>query len=530
MAHDGNDNKKAGKPLVAGLAMTVALSGVLAACGAQPDNSGGAPAPGGAAGASNPSAAAEGPLQVKIMSTFSTSNPPDPNGTVQKAIEAATNTKLDIQWVSGNNYKERLNVTLSSGDIPDVVMIDDPFSSLFRNMAKQGAFWDLTPHYPNYPNIGKNISPVAWDFTKMQDGKNYGVPRPRGLEGARYFVLRKDWLDKLGLSVPTTTDELYAVMKAFKEKDPDGNGKDDTIGFTANVNAADMGTLGIIVNSFTGATGNWKLQDGKLIYADLLPETKQALEFLNRAYKEGLIPADFASLKASQVDEIYASGKAGIIAEKTGNMVSTLGKLGQVDPTAKDYNAFYPVPSINGFNPKGPGYLGILAISKKVPEEKMKRILTMIDAWMSPEVFDLQTWGIEGEHHTVKDGKKELIKDKYGPSGVENFNQIVYVADPYANSLHRTFPQDAVEFYTRMQDERAKTSKADDSIGLYSETLLTYGPEMAKQAQDMKTKVILGVSPLSAWDEFAAQLAANPQMVKMTQEINEAYAARKGGQ
>ncbi|NHN33626.1 extracellular solute-binding protein [Paenibacillus agricola] len=515
------------KPLMLTFTMVLALSSILAACGAPAATDTGAKS-GGEQGTAAPANAA--PVEIKVLTSFSTPTPPENNGDVQKAIEKATNSKLNIQWVSGNNYKDRLNVTLSSGDIPDVVMIDDPFSALFRKMAKEGSFWDLTNYYKDYPNISSKIAPVAWESTKLQDGKNYGVPRPRGSEGARFFILRKDWLDKLGLKMPTTTDELYTAMKAFKEKDPDGNGKADTIGYTGNVNANDMGTLGLFVNSFTGATGNWKDQSGKLVYTDLMPETKQALEFLNKAYKEGLIPADFASLKASQVDDIYSSGKAGIIGDKTGSTAVMVEKLKQTDPTSSgDFNVFYPATNINQFNPKGPGYLGILAISKKVPEAKMKQILTVIDKWMAPAVFDLQTWGLEGVHHTVKDGKKELIKDKYNASGIENFNQFVYVADPYANSFHPTFPKEAIDAFTKIQDEKAKTSKADESVGLYSETFLTYGPELAKQAQDVKTKVILGLSPMSAWDDFINQLKANPQMTKITQEINDSYTARKSG-
>ncbi|MFH5185081.1 extracellular solute-binding protein [Paenibacillus sp. TAB 01] len=512
-----NWGKKKHRMTIATLAMALMSTAALSGCGQNP-----APA------ASGSDSGGGKPTEVSIISAFTSANPPDPNGEIQKAIEKATNTKLNIQWVSANNYKERLNVSMSSGDIPDVVMIDDPFSTMFRSMVQQGAFWDISTLYSKYPNISKLIPAEAWEATKMQDGKNYGVPRPRGAEGARFFVLRKDWLDKLGMQVPTTTDELYNVMKAFKEKDPDGNGKNDTIGFSGNVNAADMGTLGIIINSFTGATGNWKDQNGSLVYTDLMPETRSALEFLNKAYKEGLIPADFASLKPSQVDDLYASGKAGMIADKTGNMQEMVSKLGKVDPTVHDHQAFYPVTSINDFNPKGPGFLGMLAISKQVPEEKLDKIMQMIDKWMSPEVFDLQTWGVEGTHYTVKDGNKELIKDKYTASGIDNYNQIVYVADPYANTLHRNFPKESIDLYTKLQDERAKNSKADPSVGLYSETFQSYGPELAKQAQDVKTKVILGVSPITAWDDFVNQLKSNPQMTKITTEINASYKQRTG--
>ena len=60
----------------------------------------------------------------------------------------------------------------------------------------------------------------TWDNTKI-NGKNYVVPIVRPLEVGG-LAIRRDWLDKLGLKMPTTMDELYTVMKAFKEKEPDG--------------------------------------------------------------------------------------------------------------------------------------------------------------------------------------------------------------------------------------------------------------------------------------------------------------------
>ena len=62
------------------------------------------------------------------------------------------------------------------------------------------------------------------------DGKLYGIYRERPLS-RQGIVIRKDWLDNLGLDMPKTVDELYETAKAFTEKDPDQNGKNDTIGF-----------------------------------------------------------------------------------------------------------------------------------------------------------------------------------------------------------------------------------------------------------------------------------------------------------
>ena len=74
------------------------------------------------------------------------------------------------------------------------------------------------------------------------DGSLYGLPEPPPLPRREGLVIRKDWLDKLGLAVPTSPEELMAVAVAFTEQDPDGNGKKDTFGYGGFLNGDGMGT------------------------------------------------------------------------------------------------------------------------------------------------------------------------------------------------------------------------------------------------------------------------------------------------
>ncbi|WP_248930015.1 extracellular solute-binding protein [Paenibacillus hamazuiensis] len=510
---------KVKKKALASLASVLALSGILAACGGS--------------GGKNESATntaggkAEEPLQVSIMTILLNPTPPADDNVLKRAIEKATNSKMTIQWVSSNTYTDKLNVTLASGDIPDLTYIDNPFSPVFRSMVQQGAFWDVTNYIKDYPNLTSKISQTAWDLTKMEDGKNYSIPRPRPAEADSFFIVRKDWLDVLGMKVPTTTDELYAMMKAFTESDPDKNGKKDTIGFSANVNPTDMGSLGQIENAFTGVNGNWKLVDGKMVYAAFLPEERKALEFLQKAVQEKLIPEDFASMKGTQVKDLFKAGKAGMLTDKAGTMNDYFMEMKKIMPNFKETD-FYPITSINNYNPKGPGFAGVLAIPKKVPEAKMKRILKLIDTWMNDDVFAIQTYGFEGTHHTVKDGVKVVDTKKLNEDGGPDFNQIVYVADPYASSTKVFFPKEANDLYKKIQDERAKNSVADISIGLYSPTAQQFLPEFQKNLQDLKTKILLGSAPLSAWDDYINKMKNDPNVVKMSQEITDAYKKRTG--
>lgn len=470
----------------------------------------------------------EAPLELTIMSILLNPTPPSEDNQLKKAIEKATNSKMKIQWVSGNNYNDKLNVTLASGEIPDLTFIKDPFAPVFRNAVSQGAFWDLTPYIGSYPNLSSKVTKTAWELTKMQDGKNYGIPRPRAAEADGFFVVRKDWLDRLGLKAPTTTDELYEVMKAFAEKDPDQNGKKDTTGFAGYINATDMGTIGAIENCFTGINGKWKLVDGKLVYSAFLPEVRSSLEFLAKAYKEKLLPDDVASLKVSQASDMFKASKAGVIVEKAGGMMDYYDKMKDTVPNFKQEH-FFPLTTINGYNPKGPGFSGLLAIPKSVPEAKMKRILKLVDAWMNDDVFAIQQYGFEGTHYTVKDGQKSINTEKLNADGGPDFNQIVYVADPYANSTKVFFPKNINTLYQQIQDERAKTSSAEISTGLYSPTAVKILPEFEKKAQDVKTKIILGRDPITAWDDFVAKAKNDADIAKVSQEMTDAYIKRTSG-
>ncbi|CAM3987767.1 extracellular solute-binding protein [Paenibacillus alkaliterrae] len=508
----------------------IALSVVLAGCSSNNQNSQNTKGNNNTSSSGNAGSvpAKEEPLKVSIMSHFFQDTPPDKGGEVQQRMQEALNAELDIQWVSVNNYEDRFNVTVASGDLPELVLVRDPFSSVFRTGVEQGAFWDITPYYKDYGNLTQSISETAWNLTKMKDGKNYGVPRPRPTEGETFFAIRKDWLDQLNLELPTTTDELYAVMKAFVENDMAGNGQ--TVGFSGYVNPDNMGNFSPFISSFTGANGSsgnveWKLVDDQLVYVDTLPETRQALEYLARAYKDKLLPADFASLRSSQSVDLYKAGNAGMIVEKGASISEYLSAMSASNSDV-DYQVLYPLTSINGYNPRAGGFNGMLAIPKSVPEEKMKRILSMLNTWMSDEAYEIQQWGIEGVHHKVENGKKVIIEEKFAVDSIANYNQIVFKHGPYASSYGDHHPDEMKEAFGKIQEERTKSSVPDYSVGLYSETAQTYLPEIRKKTQDLKIKIILGNKSIGDWDAHVETLKNDTTLNKIIEEINASYNAR----
>jgi putative aldouronate transport system substrate-binding protein len=461
---------------------------------------------------------AEPPVEIKIMMDFTIAQPPSNDNPVLKEFEKRTNSKLNITWVSGPEYLDRLNVVLSSGDLPELIKINDVVNPVFQQMVKQGAFWDLTPflkeneHLMEYPDI-------IWKTTAI-DGKNFVVPIARPLNGFVYPSIRKDWLDKLGLEVPKTMDELYEVMKAFKEQKPDG--KEETYGFT-------MRAPDFLEDVFTGANRRWKLQDGKLIDVHLEPEMRESLLFRKKLYDEGLIPPDFAVMKDNQFWDLATGGKVGITSET----IEATWRWTYDQWNRNNEVDWMPLVSLSApgrdpFVPQYRGYIGVVAIPKHVPEAKVKKILSVLNFGASEEGGTLSLYGIEGLHYNVVDGFKvsteQAVKDSVG---VGAFGKMFMRYDPYMYAFAPGMPKEKFERNQAVIDERAKIAVPDPAVGLVSQTNLIEGPEYTKKMNDMKTNVIMGKASIEDWDAFVNQLKADPIFQKMITEMNEAYQTRE---
>ncbi|MGG1519208.1 extracellular solute-binding protein [Paenibacillus oryzisoli] len=441
--------------------------------------------------------------EISIMTNFSTPEPPGADNVIVQEIGKRTNTKLNIQWVSSNNYAEKTKVTLASGDIPDLMFVSDPFDPLVMQMAKEGAFWELTPELIKaYPNLAAYPSAV-WENSKMQDGKNYGIPAVRPMGGWSFFNIRKDWLDKLGMKMPENMDELFETMKAFTYNDPDGNGKQDTFGLAGNQGSFLFEPL------FNSTQGKWKLKDGKLTHIYLEPQTRDAILYEKKLYDEKVIPEDFAVLKLSQFEDMAKSNKAGMWVDTVEASWRPTEELRKTIPNAD----FLPMTYL--ISPEGKkmayqwrGFNGIFLIPKKVSEEKLKTILQLMDYGSTQEGTDLAWYGFKDVHYTEKDGIKlateQAKKDIVSQSAL---GKIFSRDEKYLWAYRTGMPADVFERNKKIVDAREPYLVGDIGNGLYSETANKFGAEIDKKVDDLRVKVIMGKEPISAWDNFIQELS-----------------------
>lgn len=200
-----------------------------------------------------------------------------------------TNTDIDLVFIPHGQYLDQLRIKFASGDIPDVYQA---FGIADAEAIQNGLALELDDLLDQYgPNLKKNVPQSAWDAVTI-NGKIMAIPTPalRNAPAERVLFVRKDWMEKLNLEIPKTSDELLAVLRAFKEGDPNGNGTPDEIPFTSREKFTWMenitGMWGVNLSSFS-------VYNDEVIPSFIHPNTKKALEFLRTLYEEKLIDSEF---------------------------------------------------------------------------------------------------------------------------------------------------------------------------------------------------------------------------------------------
>jgi putative aldouronate transport system substrate-binding protein len=351
---------------------------------------------------------------IDVMAPVITAQAPSPTGEMQKGVEQLTGKKLNITWVPNSNYNDKTNITLASGTMPELMVIQGKVPAFIQN-AKAGAFWDLTDRLDKYPNLAKANKQVRQSASV--DGRLYGVPRERQLMRVS-VTIRKDWLAKLGLQEPETVQDLYAVAKAFTENDPDGNGKKDTYGiiFPKWPGGYAAGSPYDVIETWFGAPNAWGERNGKLAPGFDTPEFTEGARYIRRLFDEKIVNPDFATLDSGKPwEDAFTNGKGGIIIDTSSRTLSILNTLKQKD--SGNYGKYVTAVG-NLLGPDGrrhslptPGYSGFLAVSKQsVPTEaELNDILAVLDKLAAREGQILLNNGIEGRNFTVDNGAAKPV-------------------------------------------------------------------------------------------------------------------------
>lgn len=301
------------------------------------------------------------------MITLTIAYPMDLNADGIVAMEKAGEPYTDNRWVQyfrdecninceyeiiGTEPDYQQKLLLAADDLPDIFWTAD--LAFHKQLVEAEAIADIRPYYEELAGEclidtmeyeGKNI----WQPVMYGDGY-YGMPvKMPSTNGYNHLWLRQDWLDALGLEVPTTMDEVMEVARAFKEKDPDGDGADDTIGLMiSNEYLAESKGIFWAFGGKTAVRKFWDLQeDGTVAFSEVQDEMKGGLAWLRDMYQQGLLNQEFATQDITKAFEYVASNQCGIFfAPHWYAFRMQSARSGGLDETAEWIIA--PLPTGNG--------------------------------------------------------------------------------------------------------------------------------------------------------------------------------------
>ncbi|PZE22861.1 ABC transporter substrate-binding protein [Paenibacillus xerothermodurans] len=279
-----------------------------------------------------------------------------------KYLEEKTNIHIEWDVAPEKSAAERLNIVLGSGDYPDVIMGFGVSSTQQLIYGSQGVFLPLNEMIEKSGIETKKMFaevPYAKDLITAPDGNIYALPQINECYHcslSQKMWIYKPWLDKLGLQMPTTTDELYEVLKAFKTRDPNGNGKADEIPLAGASIGPAVGIDQYIMNAFItnnvdGSPPNpekrFFVSNGKVDVPFNKPEWKEGLKYLHKLYAEGLIAPQSFTQDRNQAKQMGENPDVPILgaalAQHNGTFTDFNGKSGR-------WLEFVTAPALKGPN------------------------------------------------------------------------------------------------------------------------------------------------------------------------------------
>ena len=321
---------------------------------------------------------------------------------------------------SNNDQLQKINAAGAARTLPDIFMASE---EAFQLLGQQKLLAQVDKMYAMMPNRSKLLydkDSRAW--TTLADGKSYGLAQPGSVVRNESIVIRKDWLDKLGLKVPKTTDEYFAVMQAFTEKDPDGNGKADTYGYGAFLETSavseGLGTRFDPLMGAYGVPGTWNLTVKGAGLNIKKPEYLDALTYVKKIIDAKVIDPNWLAYKKDDFRAAWKQGRFGIMREQNAALHNESNYLPfdnnfpngnwividpPVGPKKLSSNGVYD-QSYRIYCLAAEGVEDKLKINGKTVT-KMQKIAELLEWMSSNEGYYLLGYGIEGVNYIKgKDG------------------------------------------------------------------------------------------------------------------------------
>lgn len=480
----------------------------------------------------------EKPLIISILFNDMAHYPYKKDWLIWSEITKRTNVTLEVTVVPSSDYEQKRSLLLSTGDSPLIIPKTYPGQEV--QFIPSGAILPVSDYVRYMPNYAKKIREWGLEGDLKQimqdDGKYYVLP---GLhEKPKYdysFAVRKDILDKEGIKLPTTYDELYIVLKKLKEKYPDKYPYSDrwkgdaTLNFSAPV-------YGVTAGWGAGTGVSYDEINDKFFFAPITDDYKAMVTYFNRLIKEGLMDPESFTQGDDQAVQKLVNGQSFVIATNTQETV----KYNTLLEANFGKGNFELVQIAVPAGPKGDVVFssrlenGIMISSKALKDPNFENIIRFVDwLWYSDEGQEMTKWGVEGITYTKTNGLRQLAADVtingINPSGTKELKKEYGFSGgvfSYGGSQELK-----LSMMSKTESEYQKIMAGKKQLPIAPPIL--YTSEQREQANMISTplmdfvksstlKFILGSEPLSNWDKYVAECRTKGAD-KLIEQANKIY-------
>jgi putative aldouronate transport system substrate-binding protein len=439
---------------------------------------------------------------------------------VWKEYAKMSNVKVNFQFVPFGSLTEKRNLALANGDYPDALYSARVPASDLMKYGSQGVFVKLNDYINDYaPNLKKLMDkyPDLRKALTMPDGNIYSFPSFYSPEFLPMLIgtplwVKQEWLDKLNMKEPQTTEELYKYLKAVKSTDLNGNGQADEIPYSGT-------GIGPLIDQIKGAWGignrglGHKFVDvdpktNELRFFRLTQNNKEMLQYVNKLYTEGLIDKDIFTQNGNA---LYAKGAKNVLGStinpnpKTqfnGDGYFGLGAL--KGPNGDQMYTHIKVPMV---------WPGAFVITNK--NKNIEATIRWMDHFYSDEGAQFYFMGTEGTSYTkTADGKLEYIDEiKKNPAGLTMDQALT----KYVTWMGGSYPGYVQEKYFKGSETLPESVEAGKKAQPYalkelwynfnftdaeSEYMSTKGSDIHTYIGEMESKFITGAASFDEWDKY----------------------------
>ena len=380
-----------------------------------------------------PLSLAEEPIEISLYYSDNATLPFRQDWPVIQTLEKQYNVKLNFEPIPMGDYSTKAGLTLSTGENTPDVMLYLSTGGAYASYALNGAIVPISDYAEWTPHFNARVKEMGLqqdvDLNRLGDGKLYFLPSLFDLpfyDGG--LILREDYLVKKGFEAPKTFDDLYNIMKAYKEDYPDSYPLTSIVALRV-VQRMTMPSFGVSVGRNTGTgtgTLSWDYEKKEYFAGAISQQYKDYITFMAKLHAEGLLDPELEQDNASTAKKLA-----------TGAAMAVYGYYDQIGGWEQaseiegfKLNMYPPLEGPGGAHhqPKsktGSGLLFPIGVSKRPDFEQVVRKLD--EVFYSEEATKLWCFGPEGDSYTM-DGDKVVYNDAILSSadGIYKYMQNAY--------------------------------------------------------------------------------------------------------